>query len=457
MESAVSGASIRPSPLAGRRVLVVGLGRFGGGVGVTRWLAEQGARVTVSDAAEPSSLAPSLAAIADLDVALHLGGHDAADLDSADLAVVNPAVFKGRSPLFQEILRRGIDWTTEMNLFCERCPARVIGVTGTFGKSTTCAMLADGLRAGRECARDCYREVFLGGNIGHSLLSELAAMGSDDLVVLEMSNAQLEDLPRIRWGPAIAAVTNIWPHHLDRHGSFGAYIEAKLNLLRAPDRLQTGVIGELAPEAEEALSQLTARQPMNVVRVASPEPPLELRVPGAHNRADAAMVLTVCGAIGMEESAAREALRDYAGLPHRLQWICRFGDVDYYNDSKSTALANTLTALQSMAQPVVAIVGGQRKGVDLADWARGVAAACRAVVCTGEAGPTFARALRGAADAGGRASIVEAGSLEAAVAAARRAALPGDVVLFSPGAPSFDAHANFAERGEHFIRVVRSL
>src|SRR3972149_5475781 len=139
----------RPEPgsLAGRRVLVVGLGRFGGGVGVTRWLASEGAIVTVTDQATHEALAESVAAIADLPVALHLGGHDEGDLDTADLVIINPAVNKSTSAFFQALVRRGIPWTTEMNLFCERCPAQVLGVTGSYGKSTTSTMLADVIRA----------------------------------------------------------------------------------------------------------------------------------------------------------------------------------------------------------------------------------------------------------------------------------------------------------------------
>ena len=154
----------RSRTLKGLRVLVVGLGRFGGGVGVTRWLAGEGAVVTVTDQATPESLEESVAAIAGLGVTLHLGGHDPRDLDPTDLVVVNPAV--------------------EINLFCERCPAVVIGVTGSYGKSTTCAMLAAALRAA------CDTGVYLGGNIGRSLLPDLPEMRGSDIVILEMSNAQ---------------------------------------------------------------------------------------------------------------------------------------------------------------------------------------------------------------------------------------------------------------------------
>jgi len=134
-----------PQSVDGLRVLVLGLGRFGGGVGVTRWLAAQGAIVTVSDLASREALAESVEAVADRAVALHLGGHDVRDLDETDLVIVNPAVNKLRSDFFHTIVRRGIPWTTELNLFVQRCPAAVIGVTGTYGKSTTCAMLAEAL------------------------------------------------------------------------------------------------------------------------------------------------------------------------------------------------------------------------------------------------------------------------------------------------------------------------
>ncbi|MFH1110782.1 MAG: UDP-N-acetylmuramoyl-L-alanine--D-glutamate ligase [Planctomycetota bacterium] len=489
--------------LAGRRALVVGLGRFGGGVGVTRWLAEHHAAVTVTDQATHDALAESVAAVADLPVTLHLGGHDERDLDTADLVVINPAVHKATSAFFQTIARRGIPWTTEMNLFCERCPSGVIGVTGSYGKSTTCAMLAEVLEAARRAGDVTYTGVHLGGNIGRSLLNDLPDMRESDWVVLEMSNAQLEDLPRIDWAPDVAVITNLFPHHLDRYSSFADYAQAKLNITRHPEGTSKIVVGELHPDAEELLFTAVAGRRERLVHIPSVDSPIEmrgsnrtpsasagpsaesrrtpnrslalpvlleaLRVPGRHNQRNAACVLTVCRLLGLNEAVVRAALRDFKGLPHRLEFIRTLDGVDYYNDSKSTAPAATVIALEALQRPTVAIVGGQRKDVPLADCAKILARWCRVVICMGESGPAFAEAVntaRRAVSCGPPHScggffddmivhVVEA--LPDAVRLAHAEAKPGEVVLFSPGAPSFDQYANFTARGRHFVGLVNAL
>ncbi|MGB2986451.1 MAG: UDP-N-acetylmuramoyl-L-alanine--D-glutamate ligase [Phycisphaerae bacterium] len=442
--------------LAGFRVLVVGLGRFGGGVGVTRWLAAQGAVVTVTDQAPRETLAESVQAVADLDLSLHLGGHDPGDLDEIDLAVVNPAVDKTHSELFQAIVLRGIPWTTEMNLFCERCPAPVIGVTGTYGKSTTCVMLAEALEACRRHRGVEYTGVHLGGNIGRSLLTELDSIRPTDLVVLEMSMAQLEDLPRIRWAPSVAAITCLSPHHLDRYGTHTKYVAAKLNIAGGPQNTSKIIVGDIDPEAEAVLRR-AAPDAARLMRVARPDPSVALLVPGDHNQANAACVLTVCQHLGLDEAAVREALRSFKGLPHRLEHVRTLDGVEYYNDSKSTSPATTISAVESLHRPIVAIVGGQDKGVSLTDCAAALVRACRLVICAGESGPSYTRAIRKAEGATHRVIVREVDGLEAAVELARSEARRGDAVLFSPGAPSFDAYANFADRGRHFVDAVNAL
>jgi len=444
-------------------VLVMGLGRFGGGVGVTRWLVEQGAAVTVTDMAAKDSLRESVTAIDDLPVSLHLGGHDLADLDTADLVIVNPAVPKAKSSFFHEIQRRGIPWTTEMNLFCERCPATVIGVTGTYGKSTTCAMLAEVLRASVSAGRAGFTGVRLGGNIGVSLLSELPRIRKSDVVVLEMSNAQLEDLPQIDWRPGVAVVTNLHPHHLDRHGSFAAYVSAKLNIIGSPQQTKIVVHGEMHSESAALFEHLIYSQKRGrhdgVIAVARTGAAFNLRIPGSHNQRNADCVLAVCSALGMDEGIVRDALGDFSGLAHRLEHVRTMNGVDFINDSKSTSPSATVVALESLDQPAVAMVGGQSKDVALDQFAGSIIAHCRAAVCFGESGPEFARAIQSASHIGtsGTLIIKTAPDLEKALAIAQELSCSGGAVLFSPGAPSFDAYENFTSRGEHFRRLVQQL
>ena len=188
-----------------------------------------------------------------------------------------------------------------------------------------------------------------------------------------------------------------------------------------------------------------------------PDPPLELRVPGDHNQANAACVLAVCHYLRLDEMVVLDALKSFAGLPHRLEHVGRFDGVDYYNDSKSTSPLATITAVNAMKQPIVAIVGGQDKHVPLSDCAAALVGACRRIICMGEAGPAFAQAIRAAEGATDATMIREVSSLTDAVRMARAEARPGDTVLFSPGTPSFDAFANFVERGRRFIEAVRDL
>ncbi len=457
MSESLPGPTILPEPAAGLRVLVVGLGRFGGGVGVTRWLVGQGAEVTVTDRAGRETLAQSIDALGDLDVTFRFGEHDPGELDSKDLVVVNPALRKAHSELFQAVARRGIPWTTELNLFCQRCPATVIGVTGTYGKSTTCAMLADALDACRRAGAVNFTGVHLGGNIGRSLLTELKGIRTSDVVVLEMSSAQLEDLPRIDWAPCIAVITNLRPHHLDRYGTYAAYLAAKLNIIAAPEPAGKIIVGSIDAEAESALQDAVAGGCSRIVRVTRPDPPVELSVPGEHNRDNAACVLAVCCELSLDESVVRAALREFAGLPHRLELVRSLDGVDYYNDSKSTSPAATQRAIEALDRPIVAIVGGQNKDAQLGTCAEALAARCRAVICTSESGSAFARDVRASGGAKGHSVVQETTGLADAVRVARAHAERGGVVLFSPGAPSFDGYLNFADRGRHFIDLVNAL
>ncbi len=438
---------------AGRRVVVLGLGRFGGGVGVTRWLAEAGAKVTVIDQAEADSLVDSLRAIADLAVDLRLGRESMDDLAGADLVVVNPAVLKDRSTLFAEIERRKIAWTTELNLFCARCQGFVIGVTGSFGKSTTCAMLATILESGAAAGALRFRGVHLGGNIGRSLLGDLPRIAPEDAVVLELSNAQLEDVPRIGWTPHVAVLTNLTPHHLDRHGTYAAYLAAKLNIVAMAPSGQPVITGALDAPAEATLANRLRGADARRIAVTPLESTVALPVPGAHNRRNAACALTTARHLGLEEPCALEALARFRGLPHRLELVGSLGGVDYVNDSKSTAPSAAVQAIEALEKPIVLIAGGQRREVSLDAWTAIVSSRCHFVVLTGENAEDWAAALR----TQGLGEVRIAADLADAVSAARAAARAGDVVLFSPGAPSFDRYANFEQRGTHFASLVKSL
>ena len=233
------------------------------------------------------------------------------------------------------------------------------------------------------------------------------------------------------------------------------------------------IFGDLCPEAEQMLFQRLGATPMpgkdaapglggtgSLLPVCRPATPIELRIPGKHNQANAACVLTVCRAMGFDEETTRSALASFSGLPHRIQFVRTIDGVDYFNDSKSTAPSATMVAVESFDRPIVAMIGGQKKDVALSAFCETLVRSCRAVVCVGECGASFAQAVRSVAagETHARRTVVHrVQRLEDGLQLARHEARPGDVVLFSPGAPSFDGYANFTQRGDHFMRIVQSL
>ena len=434
-----------PEELAGKAVTVVGLGRFGGGVGVTRWLAAQGAKVTVSDKAPAAELAESLPALAGLDVALHLGGHERADFVGADLLVVNPAVPKDL-PVLAEALAAGVPYTTEINLFLERCGAAVVGVTGSVGKSTTTAMIGEIL------SRKLTAHV--GGNIGRSLLEDLERIAPDHVVVLELSSFQLDDLPLIRISPHVAVVTNIMANHLDRYrDDMSLYAAAKKNIFRFQSADDVLVLNA----ADPIISTWGGETPGRVEMFDTASEPFELAVPGAHNQANAQAAWAAARQFGVDRKTAAAALAEFAGLPHRLQFVASRRGVRYYNDSKCTTPEGAMVALDAFPpRSAVMIVGGYDKHVGLERLGQALAGRAKAIVALGATRDKIVAAIQ-AARRGDTPAIHLADDLPSAVAKARQCAAEGDLVLLSPACASFDMFTNYEHRGQVFTDLVTAL
>ena len=430
--------------MAGKRVTVVGLGRFGGGIGVTRWLCGQGAVVTVSDKAPADDLAESVAQLSRLDVALHLGGHEEPDFLNADLLVVNPAVPKDIPPL-AAAQQAGVPWTTEINLFLERCPAPTVGITGSVGKSTTTAMIGAILAT--------TRTTHVGGNIGRSLLDELPDIAADHVVVLELSSFQLEDLPLVGISPRVAVVTNLAPNHLDRHGTMDAYAAAKKNLFafQGPDDVLVLNVND------SAVTGWAAQAPGRVDWFdEDDENPFELALPGRHNQANAQAAWAAARQFGVDRESAAGALRAFAGLPHRLEFVVERNGVRYYNDSKCTTPGGAVVALNAFpARTVAVILGGYDKGVSFEKLGVVAASRAKAVVTLGATADAIAAAVR-KYRSGGIPIIERADTLPEAVCLCEQIAAPGDVVLLSPACASYDMFTNYEHRGEQFCELVRN-
>jgi UDP-N-acetylmuramoylalanine--D-glutamate ligase len=463
--------------LGGKRVLVMGLGRFGGGVGVTQWLARQGANVTVTDRAKPDELRESLRQIDGLPVQLRLGQHYEEDFRSHDLVVANPAV-PFESPYLKIARDNRVPITSEICLFAERCTGRVVGITGSIGKSTTSAMAHHVLDAAANRGLGSWRKAWLGGNIGKSLLESLEVIGSQDVVVLELSSFQLEYLGQMRWSPHVALITNLAPNHLDRHGTFAAYVAAKSNILRFQDPAANQLIicdedvplrlriAEMRGNLQtvwryrvnenglpQVLRDLDGREPSaREVRAVWQgfHPPL----PGRHNALNAAGACAIGLALGLPITAFAGLLDGFKGLPHRLEFVGEVGGVRYYNDSKATTPEAARMAFESFSQPVIGIVGGYDKRIDLGAFSQLLADRTRAVICIGQVKDILVRQVAAGRKAPDRPVIETAGDLPSAARLARDMARPGDVVLLSPGCASYDMFTNYEQRGEVFRQVV---
>lgn len=444
-------------PLADARVTVMGLGLFGGGVGVTRHLVRAGARVTVTDLRPEEELAESVRALDGCAVELRLGEHRKEDFRNADLVVVNPAV-PGDSPWLREA--RLLE--SELNLFLKLCPAkRIVGVTGSNGKTTTTSLAA-------EMIRESGERVHLGGNIGGSLLDSVEEMSPDDVVVLELSSFQLDHLRVLDWSPTAAAILNLTPNHLDRHGTMENYVAAKREIFAHQAAGDWKILNE---EDSMVMSLAAAAPSRNLLfgtipgkerfRVTGPEGERVFdatgrRIPGRFNLANmaaaAALSLAATGGGNRWETAVEETCRTFPGVPHRLEFVAEKRGVRYYNDSIATSPESTVAALETLPGPIVLIVGGYDKNLPMEGLARTIAGKARTVVAYGDTGPRIAQLVKGRGP-----EVVSAEGFDDALRLAGESTSPGDTLLLSPACASYDLFRNFVERGDRFRDWVSGL
>ncbi|MCP4539057.1 MAG: UDP-N-acetylmuramoyl-L-alanine--D-glutamate ligase [Chloroflexi bacterium] len=457
--------------LAGKRVVVLGLARQG--TALARFLAQVGAEVTVSDMRNKAALADPLAELADLPIRYVLGKHPMNLLKGADLLCISGGVPLD-IPIVTEAQQRSIPLSNDAQIFLDRCPAPVIGITGSAGKTTTTALVGEMCRA--------TAQTWVGGNIGNPLITDLDQIRPDDRVVMELSSFQLELMTT---SPHVAAVLNITPNHLDRHKTMDAYIAAKRNIVAHQKSEDLAVLGyddanarslaiktaahllwfsggaEVEEGAYKTNGDLTLRL-ANGDRQICLVPEVKLR--GRHNLLNILAACTLAGAVGVPVEAMRQVATTFTGVEHRIELVREFTGVHWYNDSMATAPERSLAALRSFDEPIVLLAGGRDKDLPWGEFAQEAPQRVRQLITFGEAGPMIARKVgrkkRGTSGNGHAVTlekITQVETLKDAVATAAKIARPGDVVLLSPGGTSFDAFRDFAERGDRFKELVRAL
>ncbi len=430
--------------LMNKRMTVVGLGHFGGGVAVAKWLMGLGATVLVTDLATVETLADSVNELHGLPITFHFGGHDVADFVNTDLVVTSPAV-KPSSKYLAAARDAGVAITTEIRLFVERCPAKIIAVTGTKGKSTATAMLGKMLEASGE------RRVWVGGNIGKSLLADLGEIAADDMVVLELSSFMLAHLAEMNWSPHVALVTMLAVDHVDWHGSAEAYLEAKKVIVKFQQPGDFAVLGQGVPHTREFAAATNGE----VIWFDTRGRKFDLRVPGEHNQFNAQGAFAAAKIFGVSWETAQEAMNEFAGLPHRLQLVHERAGVRYYNDSIATIPEAAVAALEAFEpRTVIQIVGGSDKGLAFDGMCNVLRDRAKAVLCIGTTGPKISQLLQSSGR--GRTKVKVCNDLEIAMSEVKKMASQGDVVLLSTGCASYDQFQNFEQRGETFTRLAKS-
>lgn len=433
----------------GKRITVMGLGLHGGGVETVKFLARAGAHILVTDLRTKKELAPSLCALSRYQsIRYVLGRHRPKDFDRTDLILKNPGV-PPDSPYLLLAKKRHIPVTTDIGIFFKNCQATIIGVTGTRGKSTTAYLISKFLDTEK-------RHIFLGGNIRRSVLEFLEKIHKSDLVILELSSFQLQDMEPEHTSPHIAVMTNILPDHLNWHKNMREYIRAKSLIFKFqtlkdylfinPDDPRLASIARAAPSRVQSPT-LDARYHAIVDQNL-----------GSHYRSSVALAIAVAVHLGAPKNKITQVLSLFSGLPGRQQVIRRHLGINFVNDTTSTVPEATEVALlrfrkKAEGKKLILLCGGQDKNLDFTALGKLIlkmADAC--ILLPGSATKKLNKAL---AAEHFSLPIKQVKSMHQAVQAATRLASRGDWVLFSPGAASFGLFKNEFDRGDQFTDEVK--
>jgi UDP-N-acetylmuramoylalanine--D-glutamate ligase len=464
----------------GKRVLILGAARQG--QALARWLTRHGARVTLNDLRPLDDMRAVQASLSDVDVEWVLGGHPLELLDRVDLVCPSGGI-PLTLPIVAEALKRGIPFSNDTQIFLEAAPCKTIGITGSAGKTTTTTLVGEMAKLAfhnSEFRIQNYEGarvpcVYVGGNIGDPLINYVDEMKPEDLAILEISSFQLDQMTI---STTIAAILNVTPNHLDRHGTMEAYTAAKARLLDFQTKDSAAILGRddagswglrgrvhgklyafsLSP-LDEGLDGSYFDDGLLALRDGFAYTPLLLRekiqLRGDHNVSNVLAAFAIGHAADFPLDAMLTAAEEFRGVPHRLELVREWNGARWYNDSIATAPERTMAAIRSFGEPIVLLLGGRDKNLPWKDLADLVHERVEHVVLFGEAAPLIEAAL--GPTSGKTRTQARCAGLREAVHRAAQVAEPGSVVLLSPGGTSFDEFTDFAERGERFKTWVQEL
>jgi len=471
---------------SGRKVLVIGAARQG--LALTSYLVRHAAQVILNDQRPEQQLAVARAELESGIVGFPgsircvFGAHPLDLLEQVDLVCVSGGVPLSL-PLVSEARRLGLPLSNDSQILLEAVPCRVVGITGSAGKTTTTTLVG---RIADQSGR--WNKVWVGGNIGLPLIEFVDDMSSTDLAVIELSSFQLELMSR---SPDVAAILNITPNHLDRHGTMAAYTAAKARILDFQPETTAAVLGRDDPGAWSLLDRVHGRMlsfglaelpesqegtflrdDVLCLRLAG-QPDQEImsrnqvRLRGEHNLLNVLAASAIASASGIPASAIPAGVQEFNGVAHRLEFVRLWGGAEWYNDSIATAPERVIAAIHSFDEPLILLVGGRDKKLPWDEFARLVHRRVDHLIVFGEAADLILAAMQAAAvdlqnqpqsvQQSQKLTITRCDNLAGAVQAAAGLVQPGDVVLLSPGGTSFDEFRDFEERGECFAKMVKEL
>lgn len=449
-----------PLNVSGKRVLVVGLGKSG--VASALFLQQQGARVTVSDSKQEDQLRNEIPVLLDKGITVESGGHGERTFRQQDLIVISPGV-PVNAPVLEPARKLGIPIIGEVELATRYLKGQLVAITGSNGKTTTTALTGDVV-----AARGA--PTLVGGNIGTPAISLVPDSTDESYTVLEISSFQLETIEKFH--AKVAVVLNVTPDHLDRHGTFEAYWEAKRRIFENQTAQDFAVLNADDPEAAKMASGLKGQ-----LRWFSRKKVVEagafvrgsnifykdvkgerevmslgdMQLKGAHNVENVLAAVAIGSILGIDAAKIREAVRNFKAVEHRLEFVANVNGVDYYNDSKATNVDATIKALESFPKNIHIILGGKDKGSDYTVLKPLLKERVKRVYTIGAAAEKIESHI------GNVVPITKAVTIDNAVRKAAEAATSGDVVVLAPACASFDQFTSYEHRGKVFKDLVQQL